>query len=199
VHDGSGWRRIDLGGAGRALREPLAEGVHHEPPPDPFAWPPNATRGDDLADRSRSGAPASSSGASSGGGGGARSNGGAPASAPDDSSSGASGPTNMSVNKDERPPTKLSVAIVDADAHRGAPLRVRGDVAAEGEACGHVVVALALRDARAGREVSLGTLATDGSGKYEGALVVPQTAPLGDYDVVARTLGDARCGPGGTR
>src|SRR5207247_2204830 len=26
VHDGSGWRRIDLGGAGRALREPLASG-----------------------------------------------------------------------------------------------------------------------------------------------------------------------------
>ena len=44
--------------------------------------------------------------------------------------------------------------------------------------------------------VSIGSLATDTKGGYEGALVVPQTAALGDYDVVARTPGDARCGRG---
>ncbi len=53
VHDGALWRRIDLGGAGRAMDAALAGGTKHEAPPDPFAWPPNATRGDELADRAR--------------------------------------------------------------------------------------------------------------------------------------------------
>ena len=44
VSDGSLWRRIDLGGAGRAMDATLAGGVKHETPPDPFAWPANATR-----------------------------------------------------------------------------------------------------------------------------------------------------------
>jgi hypothetical protein len=105
----------------------------------------------------------------------------------------------MSVQKDERPVSKLSVALVDADAHRGAPLRVRGEVTAEGESCGHVLITIALGDARSGREVALGSLATNDKGDYEGSLVVPETAALGDYDVVARTSGDARCGRGSTR
>ena len=53
VHDGRLWRRIDLGGAGRTLHDPLSTNVPHDPPPDPFAWPQGSTRGDDLADRAR--------------------------------------------------------------------------------------------------------------------------------------------------
>jgi len=44
----------------------------------------------------------------------------------------------------------------------------------------------------------LGTLATGDDGYYVGGIVVPGSTPLGDYDVVARTPGDARCGSGGS-
>ena len=53
VHDGRLWRRIDLGGAGTTLHDPLSNNVPYDPPPDPFAWPQGATRGDDLAERAR--------------------------------------------------------------------------------------------------------------------------------------------------
>jgi hypothetical protein len=89
----------------------------------------------------------------------------------------------------------LTVNVVDVDAHRGMPLHVRGAVKADGEACGHVMVELYLRDAK-GKHLLLGTVATGESGEYAGAIVVPGTTPLGDYEVVARTQGDARCGRG---
>ncbi len=53
VHDGRAWRRIDLGGAGRALeRSPTAS--RFDPPPDAFAWPHRSARGDELASRGAS-------------------------------------------------------------------------------------------------------------------------------------------------
>jgi hypothetical protein len=45
----------------------------------------------------------------------------------------------------------------------------------------------------------VGTLATDERGNYDGSLVLPSSVPLGDYDAVARTFGDTRCGRGVTR
>ena len=192
VNDGTIWRRIDLGGAGRALDASLTEGVKHSPPPDPFAWPPNATRGDELADRARG---ATSSPGSSGGGG---------------TKSGAE-LRRLRVRQGDRPrerrprdlrSSRRSPRLArrarrgDADARRGSPLRVRGEVVADGAACGHLLVEIGLRDAR-GRDLPLGALATDDDGKYGGALVVPGFAPLGDYDLYARTSGDARCGRGG--
>ena len=104
----------------------------------------------------------------------------------------------MSMEKDERPLSNVTVGLVDADAHRGAPLHVRGEVVADGEACAHVVVELALRDGANARDVALGSVATDAKGAYEGALVVPGNVPLGDYEIVARTPGDARCGRSAT-
>jgi hypothetical protein len=68
-------------------------------------------------------------------------------------------------------------------------------VTADGAACGHVLVELGLRDGR-GLDLPLGALATDDEGKYDGALGVPSAAPLGDYDLYARTSGDLRCGRG---
>jgi len=60
------------------------------------------------------------------------------------------------------------------------------------------VIEIVLRDAAAkgGRpsELSVGSLATDARGAFEGALVVPSNIPVGDYDVVARTAGNMRCG-----
>jgi transglutaminase-like putative cysteine protease len=203
ANDGALWRRIDLGGAGRTLGGQVQASVAHDPPPDPFAWPPGATRGEDLADRTRrAGAP--SSGGTGGGGGGSGSGSGAGAGAGQGASAAGSAvapapaPTaSATAEKDERPPSVVKLASVDVDAHRGAPLHVTGDVSAEGEACAHVVVEIVLRDVKKGQLVPLGSIATDANGAYSGALVVPSGVPLGDYDVIAQTAGDARCGKGG--
>jgi hypothetical protein len=48
-------------------------------------------------------------------------------------------------------------------------------------------------------DLPVGVLATDERGNYAGALVLPSSVPLGDYEALARTLGDARCGRGETR
>ena len=53
VHDGTRFVRIDLGGAGNMLRDPLSGNVPFEGPPDPFSWPVGATRGDELGERAR--------------------------------------------------------------------------------------------------------------------------------------------------
>jgi len=215
VNDASAWRRIDLGGAGRTLGSPLANGVPHDDPPDPFPWPSGATRGEDLAGRSRSGPtgangsepprgpsstrPPGSSGSSS-----------APDPAAPKGASGVtsandtpSGPEASSTQpsssdaKDERPLSAVSLAVGDPDTRRGGPLRVRGAVSAEGEPCGNVVVEIVLRDpARASHDIVVGSVATDARGAFAGALVVPSTVRVGDYDVTARTAGDIRCGRG---
>jgi transglutaminase-like putative cysteine protease len=209
VHDTVLWRRIDLGGAGRTLGGQVQSTVAHDPPPDPFAWPPNSTRGEDLADRTRrQGAP----GQPGGNGGGNGSSGGAtPASSAGPAGSGAANArpgASSSVlgtpqtatpgsEKDERPASTVKLATVDADARRGAPLHVTGDVLADGEPCAHLPVEIVLRDARKGHLVPIGSIATDAKGAYSGALVIPAGVPLGDYDVFAQTAGDARCGKGG--
>jgi hypothetical protein len=213
------WRRVDLGGAGQTLHDPLSNNVPYDPPPDPFAWPQGATRGDDLADRARrarTGAPASqppgapssspsaspsgsssASGASSAGpnGGGADANGG----------SGASGfgPTGAAGRSkpgqpDDRAASIVTMSLAAADAHRGAPFKVRGQVSADGEPCGHVSVEIVLHSRQQG-DVAIGQLATDERGAYDGSIVLPSAVPLGDYDVQARTLGDNRCGVGFSR
>ncbi len=211
VHDGRLWRRIDLGGAGRTLHDPLSTNVPHDPPPDPFSWPQGATRGDDLAERARhasaagpnatpatSGAssvtppPAASSSAAAAG---SASSGGAGATG--FGSSGKPG-KNGAQSVDERTPSILTMALLGSDAHRGAPFKVRGTVAAEGEPCGHVTVEIVLHSRTQG-DLAIGQLATDERGAYDGAIVMPAAVPLGEYDMQARTLGDARCGVGFSR
>ncbi len=195
VHDGSLWRRIDLGGAGRTLNESLASEVPYEPPPDPFAWPPGAARGDELVDRSRSasqagapGRPGSSSSSSANSNGASRDDPHGTDSVP--------GRATTSYAHDERIAPQITVSVIDPDARRGAPVHVQGEVNADGP-CGNVVVDVLLRDAKNhARERFLGTLATDAAGAFSGALIVPAGVALGDYDVVARTPGDARCAAG---
>jgi hypothetical protein len=101
---------------------------------------------------------------------------------------------------DERPKAAVTLqldgAATGADLHREQALGVSGIMTAEGEPCPHALVNLMLRDARTSRELILGSLATGEDGHYEGSLVVPSGIPLGDYDVIARTAGDARCGAG---
>jgi hypothetical protein len=229
VDDGHLWRRIDLGGAGRTLHDPLSTNVPYEPPPDPFTWPQGASRGDDLADRARhasgaappssapplgGAAPGSASpadlrappgGAGSGAApSGGMSSGSGASGAASGGPSGASGMTSTSLGAvvpagpDDRPASTLTMSLGATDAHRGAPLSVRGHVDADGDACGHVAVEIVLRS-RVQGDIPVGVLATDERGNYEGALVLPPTVPLGDYEAHARTLGDTRCGHGQTR
>jgi len=221
VDDGQKWRRIDLGGAGRTLHDPLSTNVPYEPPPDPFNWPQGSSRGDDLADRARraaSGGPNAPTPSPSTGTSGAAApdlgaspaaSGSAGVSGPfggmsSGSGGGASGgpPTNLRPvtlpGPDDRPTSSVTMALGGSDARRGAPLPVRGQVVSDGEPCGHVAVEIVLRSQHQG-DVPVGVLATDERGNYDGALVLPSSVPLGDYEAHARTLGDARCGRGQTR
>lgn len=214
LHDGRLWRRVDLGGAGTTLHDPLSNNVPYDPPPDPFAWPQGATRGDDLAERARharAGAPATPPGAPSSSpplspvgpasASPAGSNGpnrGDPNGAGGFGSNGTLGGVKSSSQPDDRPGAVVTMSLSGADAHRGAPLKVRGQVSADGEPCGHVSVEIVLHSRQSGN-VAIGQLATDERGAYDGAIVLPSAVPLGDYDVQARTLGDKRCGTGFSR
>jgi hypothetical protein len=200
VHDGTLWKRIDLGGAGHIpspAASSLPERLVYQPPPDAFAWPQNAARGDDMmADaRARAAGSASAGGTDAPAGTSDAPEAGASPSAA--APSGPSGPTSTeSSEHDERPPSAVAVALAGSDAHRGLPLRVHGAVRAEGEPCAHVPVEVWLRAVGSKKMILLGSLATGDDGAYAGSIVVPAAAPLGDYDVVARTPGDARCGSG---
>lgn len=219
VHDGRLWRRIDLGGAGSTLRDPLSTNVAYAPPPDPFSWPNGAARGDDLAERARRstgspprGAPGASAsggapdpraaGASSASGDahgdGTRSD-GARASADGSGASGSGGsPGSTAAHApDDRPASVVQMTVSGTDAHRGAPLAVHGEVSAEGEPCKHVPVEILLLRGTRG-DARVGVLATDDRGRFDGALVLPLSVPLGEYEAHARTPGDARCGRGQT-
>jgi len=204
VHDGALWRRIDLGGAGH-MEQPassaLPERAVYRPPQDVFGWPQDASRGDDMVADARARAQQMSSGngpGSSSGSGSASGSASASGSGSGSGSASASGSGSGSGDKDERAPSMVTLAVTDDDPHRGMPLHVRGEVRADGEACPHVAVELWLRDTKSGRLLLLGTLATGDDGYYVGGIVVPGSTPLGDYDVVARTPGDSRCGAGGS-
>jgi hypothetical protein len=213
VHDASLWRRIDLGGAGRmneATSDLVSGRSPYEAPPDFFAWPRNARRGDDMvADaRARTGRSsiASSSNflglASTAGSSGAALLRGQPPSGnspiPDPSNSSVSLPEPATVESglDGRPPSSVSIVAAAGNALRGRPLRIHGAVRADGESCPHVAVELWLRGVTTRKSLFVGTLATGDDGEYAGAVVVSGEANLGDYDVIAHTSGDARCGPG---
>jgi transglutaminase-like putative cysteine protease len=206
VHDGVMWRRIDLGGAGRMVNPAsnlVPERAVHQPPPDPFQWPQGSERGDDMVEQARERAREGPSAAADGGAG------PAPSSSTSSSGTGDAGDTSMlppsdsassspqGRDKDVRPPASVTAITADSDARRGAPLHVKGEITADGEGCSHVVVELFLRDVRDAKKLLLlGTAATNDDGAFDSAIVVPGTMPLGDYDVFARTAGDARCGRG---
>jgi transglutaminase-like putative cysteine protease len=194
VHDGVLWRRIDLGGAGRLAGAASAqtERPAHRAPPDAFAWPQNADRGDEMVADARSraipsGAPGPSAelGIAENGGPDAM---GSAATDPN-GGDGVSGP----LAHDERPVPSVSVATGDPEVHRGVALHVSGTVRAEGDACAHVAVDLWLRETKSGRKVLLGTVATGDDGAFADGIVVPTSIPVGDYDVVARSHGNAQC------
>ncbi len=203
VHDGSRWRRVDLGGAGRfasPLASVAASRPSYEPPPDMFRWPQTADRGDDLGGSAQARPKPSSTAL-----------GGAPATPanPPTAASAASATrasqvgleasssSSPSNDRSGRPASSVSVTVTDREAHRGFPLHVAGTVTADDEPCAHLAVELWIRSGTTD-PILFGTAATDDNGAFTGGGVVPSSAPLGSYDVIATTPGDTRCGPGGT-
>jgi hypothetical protein len=201
VHDGEMWHRIDLGGAGRMSADQPQTAVPYAPPPDPFAWPAGATRGEDLANAH---SPSSAGGNGGGGSGSTSSSPSASASsgataattsAPPSTAAATPNGTSTGRADDPRPGSVITLSVGQSEARRGAPIPVSGTVRAEGSACGAVTVGILLRDG-AGHETRVGTLVTDDKGTFGGSIVIPSSVPLGDHRVVARTTGDGRCGEG---
>ncbi len=201
VHDGTVWKRIDLGGAGRFLNTDLSRNAEpYVPPADPFTWPPNATRGEDMSQASRNsqngpkpGGPSPSGTGSSG------TNNSSPSPNNSSSSTQNNNSSRSTDRQDSRPPTTLTVELSEPSALRGAPIHLKGYALADGDPCGHLPIDIVLRDGHTHREARVGGLATDENGAFSGTIVLPPTVSLGDYFVVAKTGGDARCGEGAAR
>jgi hypothetical protein len=196
VNDGSLWRRIDLGGAGRALDSPRdAAVVPYVPPPDPYAWPPNAASGEEELGRYVQPA-ASSRGAST-------SHGPAPSpsqsSNPEGTAPGPSGSSASEATSLDHTSSRVTLTVQETDVRLGAPVNVRGDVESGGDPCGRVTVEISLREGRGGRSLLIGSLATDDAGKFSGVLIVPFEVPAGDYDVVAHAPVATGCAEGFSR
>lgn len=199
AYDGTIWHRIDLGGASANLQEEQQDPSRpmHSPPDDPYEWPENQDSGQELANRNR---------ASSGGGGSSSPNGSSMTS----SSSSAAPPASAAPTT---PPPAASSAAVDPNAtpaeiailststevRRGMPFKVAGQVKTNGGACSHVRIDVLLRSNSAPAGVAIGSLSTNDQGAYDGAVVVPRELPLGEYELIVRTPGGGRCGPGETQ
>ncbi len=213
INDGSLWRRIDLGGAGTLTTNSLdPQRVPFDAPPDPFQWPAGSVRGDDMIDDARkhpgAGSPGGqgamgagpSPGHSSAGGAGSA---GAP-SAPAPAASGSTSPSSLppAQERDIRPPSAIALSVGALDVARSGPIEVHGTVRADREDCPHLAVELWLRGptragasaATPGKMLLVGTVATDDQGAFSGRVTIPASVTLGDYDLVARTTGDSRCG-----
>jgi hypothetical protein len=184
--DGMVWHRIDLGGA--AQRIDVAEEqstLRHENPPDPYGWPQDSQTGEDLAQQAEQQRAAPHAGSSD------------PTSTPGPNGGTAAPPAPAAADTtDERPRAAIVLELGSREARRGEPLAVSGTVTARGEQCGHVRVDLALRTEH-GSVIPLQPLPTEADGSFSGRVVLPmQGVDIGEYDVIASTPGNARCGPG---
>jgi hypothetical protein len=192
VHDGTLWRRIDLGGAGRTLDAPRdAAIVPYQPPSDPYAWPPDAESGEDLGRFGQApGQPAPSAPSAT------PSGGAAPAATTNDPPAARTEPDWASPSSRDPHASRITLRVREGDARRGAPVDVRGEVESDGEPCGRVTVEIALRDGHGGRPRTIGSLATDEAGLFSGLLIVPYDVALGDYELAAHTRASTACGEG---
>jgi hypothetical protein len=202
VQGTAGWQRIDLGGAAATIEEDATEaGPAYAPPPDPFEWPGSAENGSGrtVAARSREHAHATSSAGPSSSAGPWS---GSQSSAND--SSDPSAPGGLDVERapresppdDPRPVSRIALQQGEVRVHAGAPLLVAGKIEAEGVGCGPLRADIALRRRDSGRSTAVGSLGTDERGIFQGNVFLPVAFPVGDYEVVVSTPGDARCGAG---
>ena len=202
VFDTRSWRRIDLGGAGNMNQrtgDALASRTAHQPPPDTFAWPAGATRGDAPIAEARARAEEKRKSAAAGGGTSAGSGSGTVSGSSDGGEEGKvpklDPPGTGREDPDDRPPATLSLSLQDRVTRRGAPIAIKGDVRSGGKACANVPVEVSLQG-RDGTSATLGTLVTDGSGHYAGIVTMPRGLGLGAYAIATRTPGNTLCGRG---
>ncbi|HEX6276998.1 MAG TPA: transglutaminase domain-containing protein [Polyangiaceae bacterium] len=184
--DGSIWHRIDLGGAaGRFELDSARDVPLYGGPEDPFAWPAGS-----QSTQSAFEALTSGGGQPSPGGSGSAAT--APAPAPPAAPASSAEPAARSVSSD-RPEAAVELEVSGAETRRGATVRVRGAVSADGETCPFARVDVALRGSD-GRRVPLGSVPTDARGRFDTELTVPLQADVGEYRVVAATPGAGACG-----
>ena len=94
---------------------------------------------------------------------------------------------------EERASSNVELVVDTRDTLRGARLHVRGTVSADGDGCPFARVDLTLR-ARDGRAFSLGSVPTDGGGRFAADLTVPLQVDVGEYTLIGRTPGAGECG-----
>jgi len=206
-----GWARIDLGGASSEMRVHNGKDREvHRPGPDPFPRPsryagsrqgtPQTTRVTGLDQRQRRQLRAGTRGRymqGSAGPGEGEAAAGAPRTKPEVIPM---GPTGAAEPPPERIPVqvKLSSPRQLSIVYRGATLAVAGRVlSGERGIPGLQVDLLLSRDGRIGYPV--GSLVTDGQGRFRGSLKVPRDVEVGKYRVYAETPGDSRHGASRSR
>ncbi len=206
VYDGRMFRRIDLGGAGRMQRDETSQNIPYDNPDDPFAWPPGASRGQDLQSPRRAQAqlpppshpPSDAQPSPSGSVAFAPSSSGfaIPGVTPADSKKGGgkNGSQEPPQPPDTRSPTIVSLTVLDADTHRGSAFHVRGKLTADGDACTDTAVVVVLISSTT--VVPIGTIATDDKGAFDASITLQSSLAVGEYDVRAYTQGNTKCGPG---
>ena len=186
VYDSLQWHRIDLGGAASHIEYEQHSSEHqHQPPADPYQWPPGAEAGDALTAQASHEAPLTGAAATAGSSVAARP---AHSAGPSASASGAPAP----VHEDAAPQSEVSVVSDDHELRRGARYHVSGVARTDRDVCAFSRVDIALRD-KAGAEHWLGALATDQGGKYDGRVALPFDLDVGDYAVIASTPGSVGC------
>ncbi len=193
VFDAAIWHRIDLGGAvGRFELDPASRASPHVPPDDPFAWPAGSESAESTL--ARSVLPLAGQGPASPGGrtgtGSTAAPGASASFAPD---AGASSEEGALHDASDRPASMVELALDSGDARRGGRIRLHGSVRAEGEPCPFARVDLSLRG-RDGRAFALGSVPTEGGGRFAAELTVPLQIDVGDYALEATTPGAGSCG-----
>ena len=190
IFDGLSWHRVDLGGAASHLDYEQHSSEHqHQPPPDPYQWPPGSESGEGLTEQASSGG-SPKPGAPSPSGSGAPGLHSSRPTAPPPSASAAQDPP---APPEEHAQNDVSVSSDEHELRRGARFHVAGIARTEHDVCSFSRVDVALRD-KAGAEHWLGALATDQNGKYDGRVALPFDLEVGDYAVVATTPKSGTCG-----
>lgn len=188
VYDGLQWHRVDLGGAASHLDYEQQSSEHqHQPPPDPYQWPPGSESADDLTNQaSHSGPPHAAAGGANGGSAKGALTPHVPAPAP------AAAAQPPGSRDDSHAQSEVSVGSEQHELRRGARFHVSGVSRTDRDVCPYSRVDISLRD-KSGTEHWLGALATDQNGKYDGRVALPFDLEVGDYAVLATTPGSAQC------
>ena len=190
IFDALQWHRVDLGGAASHLDYEQHSSEHqHQPPADPYQWPPGSEAGESLTAQ----APGGGSGARPGPVGISSSAAPSPQAPRPVRPADAPTPDAPTPPAEERASGEVALSSDEHELRRGARFHVSGVARTEHDVCSFSRVDVALRD-KAGAEHWLGALATDQNGKYDGRVALPFDLEVGDYSVVATTPQSANCG-----